>query len=92
MAKEQYCLHKNVTWYHRPKDGKLSKKHFERLKSALLAQFRFWLRGVKTQVYWSLKNKAVAVKFRKGMMGYPEIKDQISAYIHGYYKALEPLD
>ncbi len=92
MAKSEYCLKKNITWYHRPKDGKLDPKQFQRLKECLLGQFRFWLRGTKTRVYWSRTYKSVGIRYRKGMMGYQEIKEQISYYIHGYFKALEPLD
>ena len=92
MAEKQDYLRRNITWYHRPKDGRLDPKQFQRLKAILLVNYRFWLRSTKTQVYWSRTYKSVGIRYRKGMMRYQEIKEQISAYIHGYFKALETLD
>lgn len=83
------CLHRNITWYHRPAEGKLTKQQFQFLKAALLSNYRFWLRSYHTQVYWSRRYKAVAIRYRRGMMNYQHIKERIHDYIHGYFKALE---
>ena len=87
-------LTKNIVWYHQPRgriiDGRnLTRKQFEKLKATLLVEFRFWLRGPKTNIYWSRTYNAVAIRYRPGLVNYQELKEKVSSFIWGYFTALD---
>lgn len=82
-------LNKNIVWYHQPRGGTIKREQFEKLKAALLVEFRFWLRGPKTNIYWSRTYHAVAIRYRRGLVNYQAIKERISSFIWGFFTALD---